>query len=164
MGEMFVGAEEAIAQTAEGRIVVVTDAEDRENEGDLVVGAQFATAEVVNFMARHGRGLICLALDEARCDRLELGLPRRPSVSPHSTLPSRFPSRPGTGSRPASPRMTGPGPSRRPSPLPPRQRTSCAPAMSFRSALGPAAFSNEPGTRRRPSSSLGSPGSSPPPG
>ena len=74
MGEMFVGAEEAIAQTAEGRIVVVTDAEDRENEGDLVVGAQFATAEVVNFMARHGRGLICLALDEARCDQLELGL------------------------------------------------------------------------------------------
>jgi 3,4-dihydroxy 2-butanone 4-phosphate synthase / GTP cyclohydrolase II len=73
MGEMFVGAEEAIAQTAEGRIVVVTDAEDRENEGDLVVGAQFATAEVVNFMARHGRGLICLALDEARCDQLELG-------------------------------------------------------------------------------------------
>ena len=73
MGEMFVGAEEAIAQTAEGRIVVVTDAEDRENEGDLVVGAQFATAEVVNFMARHGRGLICLALDDARCDQLELG-------------------------------------------------------------------------------------------
>ena len=74
MGEMFVGAEEAIARTAEGRMVVVTDAEDRENEGDLVVGAQFATAEVVNFMARHGRGLICLALEEARCDQLELGL------------------------------------------------------------------------------------------
>src|SRR6187401_3434795 len=71
MGETFVGAKEAIAQTAEGRMVVVTDAEDRENEGDLVVGAQFATAEVVNFMARHGRGLICLALDEARCDQLE---------------------------------------------------------------------------------------------
>jgi 3,4-dihydroxy 2-butanone 4-phosphate synthase/GTP cyclohydrolase II len=74
MGEMFVGAEEAIAQIAEGRMVVVTDAEDRENEGDLVVGAQFATAEVVNFMARHGRGLICLALDEVRCEQLELDL------------------------------------------------------------------------------------------
>jgi 3,4-dihydroxy 2-butanone 4-phosphate synthase/GTP cyclohydrolase II len=74
MGKMFVGAEEAIEQIAEGRMVVVTDAEDRENEGDLVVAAQFATAEVVNFMARHGRGLICLALDEVRCEQLELGL------------------------------------------------------------------------------------------
>ena len=71
MGEMFAGAEEAIAQIAEGRMVVVTDAEDRESEGYLVVGAQFASAEVVNFMARHGLGSIWLALDEVRCEQLE---------------------------------------------------------------------------------------------
>ncbi len=72
MPEQFVEAEEAIAQIAAGRMVVVTDAETRENEGDIIVAAEFADAQVVNFMARHARGLICLALPAERCDALAL--------------------------------------------------------------------------------------------
>ncbi len=55
-----------------GRMIILVDAEDRENEGDLVVPAQFATPEAINFMARYGRGLICLSLTEARANHLEL--------------------------------------------------------------------------------------------
>jgi 3,4-dihydroxy 2-butanone 4-phosphate synthase/GTP cyclohydrolase II len=57
-----------------GRMVILVDEEDRENEGDLVIAAQFATAETINFMARFGRGLICLTLTEARCAQLDLPL------------------------------------------------------------------------------------------
>ncbi|OGV72490.1 MAG: 3,4-dihydroxy-2-butanone-4-phosphate synthase [Methylophilales bacterium RIFCSPHIGHO2_02_FULL_57_10] len=63
---------EIIADIRAGRMVVLVDEEDRENEGDLVFAAQFATSEHINFMARHGRGLICLALTEARCRQLNL--------------------------------------------------------------------------------------------
>ncbi len=66
------GPEEIIAEAKAGRMFVLVDAEDRENEGDLVIPAQFATPEAVNFMARFGRGLICLTLDKARAE--ELGL------------------------------------------------------------------------------------------
>lgn len=55
-----------------GRMVILVDEEDRENEGDLVLGAQFATPEHINFMAKYGRGLICLTLSEARCQQLNL--------------------------------------------------------------------------------------------
>jgi 3,4-dihydroxy 2-butanone 4-phosphate synthase/GTP cyclohydrolase II len=55
-----------------GKMVVLVDEEDRENEGDLVLGAQFVTPEHINFMAKHGRGLICLTLTEARCRQLKL--------------------------------------------------------------------------------------------
>src|SRR5436309_9399211 len=68
----FATVEEAIEDIREGKFVVVVDAADRENEGDLTVAAQFATPEAINFMATHGRGLICLCLTEERCD--ELGL------------------------------------------------------------------------------------------
>jgi 3,4-dihydroxy 2-butanone 4-phosphate synthase / GTP cyclohydrolase II len=68
----FATVEEAIDEIRAGRFVVVVDDEDRENEGDLVIAAQFATPEAVNFMATHARGLICLCLTEERCD--ELGL------------------------------------------------------------------------------------------
>src|SRR2546423_4259038 len=64
--------DEAIEEIREGRMVVVVDDEDRENEGDLTIAAQFATPEAINFMATHARGLICLCLTEERCD--ELGL------------------------------------------------------------------------------------------
>ncbi|MCI0636477.1 MAG: bifunctional 3,4-dihydroxy-2-butanone-4-phosphate synthase/GTP cyclohydrolase II [Actinobacteria bacterium] len=64
---------EAIEDVRNGRFVVVVDAADRENEGDLTIAAQFATPEAINFMAMHGRGLICLCLTPERCD--ELGLP-----------------------------------------------------------------------------------------
>ena len=70
----FSPVEEAIEDIRAGRMVVVCDAEDRENEGDLTMAAQFATPEAVNFMATHGRGLICLALTPARCDELHLDL------------------------------------------------------------------------------------------
>lgn len=66
------GTPELIQEAAAGRMVILIDDEDRENEGDLVIPAQFANAEAVNFMARHGRGLICLALTCDRVRRLEL--------------------------------------------------------------------------------------------
>ncbi len=66
--------EEAISGLRQGRFVIVVDDEHRENEGDLVVAAQFATPEAINFMAREGRGLICIALTGERLDRLKLPL------------------------------------------------------------------------------------------
>src|SRR3954465_8485727 len=68
----FATVEEAIEDVREGKFVVVVDAADRENEGDLTIAAQFATPEAINFMATHGRGLICLCLTEERCDELRL--------------------------------------------------------------------------------------------
>ena len=68
----FATIEEAVEDIRNGKMVVVVDDPERENEGDLVCAAQFATAEAVNFMATHARGLICLCLTEERCD--ELGL------------------------------------------------------------------------------------------
>jgi 3,4-dihydroxy 2-butanone 4-phosphate synthase/GTP cyclohydrolase II len=68
----FSSIEDAIAEIREGRMVIIVDDEDRENEGDLVCAAEKATPEIVNFMARHARGLICLPLTEERCDELHL--------------------------------------------------------------------------------------------
>jgi 3,4-dihydroxy 2-butanone 4-phosphate synthase / GTP cyclohydrolase II len=70
----FSTVEEALADVRAGKMVVVCDAEDRENEGDLVLAAQFATPEAINFMAMHARGLICLALTPERCEELGLEL------------------------------------------------------------------------------------------
>ena len=77
----FATVEEAIEDIRQGRFVVVVDAPDRENEGDLVIAAQFATPEAINFMATHGRGLICLCLTSDRCE--ELGL--RPMTGKNET-------------------------------------------------------------------------------
>jgi 3,4-dihydroxy-2-butanone 4-phosphate synthase len=82
---MFDTIDEAIADIREGRTVIVCDGEDRENEGDLVVAAQFATPEAINFMARHGRGLICLALTPERCEQLELRPMTHRNESRHGT-------------------------------------------------------------------------------
>ena len=68
-----VGIEEALSELRAGRMVVLMDDEDRENEGDLCVAAERVTAEHINFMATHGRGLVCLSLTEQRCE--QLGLP-----------------------------------------------------------------------------------------
>ena len=76
----FVSVDEAIQETRDGRMLVVVDDEDRENEGDLTIAAEKITPEVINFMATHGRGLICLALTGARCDYLRL-----PLMSTHNT-------------------------------------------------------------------------------
>ncbi|MDP2829154.1 MAG: bifunctional 3,4-dihydroxy-2-butanone-4-phosphate synthase/GTP cyclohydrolase II [Sulfuricellaceae bacterium] len=66
--------QDIIADFKAGKMVILVDEEDRENEGDLVLAAEFATPEAINFMARHGRGLICLTLTEARCRQLDLPL------------------------------------------------------------------------------------------
>ncbi len=65
-------AEEAIEEIRQGRVVIVVDDEDRENEGDLICAAQFITPEIVNFMARYGRGLICVPMEEERLKELDL--------------------------------------------------------------------------------------------
>src|ERR687887_1632346 len=70
----FSSIEEALEDIRAGKMVVVCDAEDRENEGDLTLAAQFATPENINFMAKEARGLICLALTPGRCDELGLDL------------------------------------------------------------------------------------------
>ena len=77
-------AEEIIEEARQGRMFILADSEDRENEGDLVIPAQFATPEAVNFMARHGRGLICLALERERVDQLSL-----PSMSKQNSNPQQ---------------------------------------------------------------------------
>jgi 3,4-dihydroxy 2-butanone 4-phosphate synthase/GTP cyclohydrolase II len=64
--------EEAAADIRDGKLIIIVDDEDRENEGDLVCAAEKVTPEVINFMAKHGRGLICLPLTEERCDYLQL--------------------------------------------------------------------------------------------
>ena len=68
----FASIEEAAADMRDGRMVIIVDDEDRENEGDLVCGAELVTPEAVNFMATHARGLICMPLTEERCDELHL--------------------------------------------------------------------------------------------
>jgi 3,4-dihydroxy 2-butanone 4-phosphate synthase/GTP cyclohydrolase II len=68
----FASIEEAVADIREGRMIIIVDDEDRENEGDLVCGAEKVTPEIINFMARNARGLICLPLTEERCDELHL--------------------------------------------------------------------------------------------
>ena len=72
--KIFNSIEEAIKAIANGELIVVVDDEDRENEGDLICAAEAATAEKVNFMAKFGRGLICLPLDAETVDRLNLPL------------------------------------------------------------------------------------------
>ncbi len=81
----FATIDEALEDIRQGKMVVVCDDEDRENEGDLTMAAQFATPEAVNFMATHGRGLICLSLSPARCDELGLDLMAAKNESPFET-------------------------------------------------------------------------------
>ena len=81
----FSTIEEAIEDIRSGKMVIVCDAEDRENEGDLTLAAQFATPEAINFMAKEGRGLICLALEPDRCDELGLDLMAAKNESPFQT-------------------------------------------------------------------------------
>ena len=64
--------EDIVADMREGRMVILVDEEDRENEGDLILAADHVSAEGINFMARYGRGLICLTLTRERCQRLQL--------------------------------------------------------------------------------------------
>src|SRR4051794_9134331 len=81
----FAPIEEAIERFRQGRMVIIVDDEDRENEGDLAIAAEKATPEAINFMAKHGRGLICLAMTEERCNQLELPLMVQDNTSPFGT-------------------------------------------------------------------------------
>ena len=82
---MFNTIEEAIEDIKNGKLLIVVDDEDRENEGDFICSAQLVTPEIVNFMAKHGRGLICVALPEERCEELELDLMVGNNTSLHET-------------------------------------------------------------------------------
>ncbi|MCW3015418.1 MAG: 3,4-dihydroxy-2-butanone 4-phosphate synthase, partial [Solirubrobacterales bacterium] len=81
----FSTIDEALDDLRAGRMVVVCDDEDRENEGDLTLAAQFATPDSINFMAKHGRGLICLALPPERCEALGLDLMTQTNESTFET-------------------------------------------------------------------------------
>src|SRR5438093_3535536 len=83
--EVLVGPEEIIEEARNGRMFILVDDEDRENEGDLVIPAQFATPDAINFMARHARGLICLALTRHRVEQLGLSLMRQQNGTRHET-------------------------------------------------------------------------------
>src|SRR5436853_691643 len=81
----FATIEDALEDIASGKMVVVVDDEDRENEGDLVMAAQFVTPDAINFMTRQAGGWICLALTPERCDELGLDLMAAKNESAHQT-------------------------------------------------------------------------------
>src|SRR5262247_2543165 len=81
----FCSVEQAVEEIRNGRMIVLVDDEDRENEGDLAMAAEKITPEAINFMAKHGRGLICLPLTEERCDELHLPLMSPINTSVHGT-------------------------------------------------------------------------------
>ena len=81
----FASIEQAITELQAGRMVILVDDEDRENEGDLVIAAQHATAEAINFMSRFGRGLICLPMSESMVDQLALPMMATRNRSPYGT-------------------------------------------------------------------------------
>jgi 3,4-dihydroxy 2-butanone 4-phosphate synthase / GTP cyclohydrolase II len=81
----FATVEEAIEDIRAGRMVVVVDSPDRENEGDLVMAAECVTPEAINFMAKEARGLICLTLTPERCDELGLQMMTHQNRTPYET-------------------------------------------------------------------------------
>jgi len=85
LSKYLASAEDLIEEARNGRMFILVDDEDRENEGDLVVPAQFATPDAINFMARHARGLICLALTRARVEKLGLPLMSQQNGTRHQT-------------------------------------------------------------------------------
>ena len=82
---MLDSIESAIEDIKKGKLVIVVDDEDRENEGDFITAARTINPEVVNFMSKHGRGLICAPLVEERCDELELDLMVNNNTALHET-------------------------------------------------------------------------------
>jgi 3,4-dihydroxy 2-butanone 4-phosphate synthase/GTP cyclohydrolase II len=85
MSDVIISIEEALARIARGEQIVVVDDEDRENEGDLIFASEKVTPELINFMARYGRGLICVSLTADRCDELDLPPMVEQNTSSHST-------------------------------------------------------------------------------
>ena len=85
LSQYLASAEELIEEARNGRMFILVDDEDRENEGDLIVPAQFATPDAINFMARHARGLICLAMTRQRVEQLGLPLMSQSNGTRHQT-------------------------------------------------------------------------------
>ena len=85
VSEFLSPIDDVLEDARNGRMFILVDAEERENEGDLVIPAQMATPEAINFMAKHGRGLICLALGAERAEQLDLELMARSNQSRHQT-------------------------------------------------------------------------------
>src|SRR5438874_2128051 len=81
----FTDVSTALAEISAGKMIVVVDDEDRENEGDLTIAAEAVTPDVINFMAKYGRGLICLALTEERLDYLRIGMMTSENTSQYGT-------------------------------------------------------------------------------
>ena len=81
---VFASVPETLGELRAGRMIILVDDERRENEGDLVIAAEKVTPEAINFMAHHGRGLICLALTHERIDELHL-----PPMTPQNTADDR---------------------------------------------------------------------------
>src|SRR5271169_6235254 len=77
--------EDAIESIRQGKLVIVVDDEDRENEGDFITAARNITPEIVNFMTKHGRGLLCTPLDEDRCRQLDLEMMVSHNTAVHQT-------------------------------------------------------------------------------
>jgi 3,4-dihydroxy 2-butanone 4-phosphate synthase/GTP cyclohydrolase II len=139
---VLVPIEEIIDEARNGRMFILVDDEDRENEGDLVIPAQMATPSAINFMATHGRGLICLSLTSERCDFLGLEAMSPKNGTRHETaFTVSIEAREGV--------TTG---------ISAGDRAS-RPAMSSRCGHATAACWFAPGTPRRPSTSRGSPDS-----
>ena len=85
LDEVFASPEEAVNLIKEGKMIIVVDDEDRENEGDLLMAASKVTPEAINFMTKYGRGLVCVPLTEERARQLELKPMVLHSTDPHST-------------------------------------------------------------------------------
>ena len=98
--------EELLEEARRGRMFILVDDEDRENEGDLVIPAQFATPDAINFMARYARGLICLSMTRARVDQLGLPLMAQSNGTRHQTA---FTVSPGPGGPHHQGDLTPPG-------------------------------------------------------
>ncbi|HXB12453.1 MAG TPA: 3,4-dihydroxy-2-butanone-4-phosphate synthase, partial [Bacteroidia bacterium] len=79
------GIEDAINDIKKGKLVIVVDDEDRENEGDFITAARNITPEIVNFMVRHGRGVLCAPIEEDRCQELGLNMMVNENTSLHQT-------------------------------------------------------------------------------
>ena len=153
----FSPVEEALDDVRQGKFVVVVDDPDRENEGDLVIAAQFATPEAINFMATHARGLICLSLTEERADELGLRPMTERNEAPLGTaFTVSIEAREGvtTGHLRRRPLAHDPGRDQR---AEPPRATSSSRATSSRCGPSPAASSSGSARPRPPSTSPASP-------
>ena len=83
--DFIASPEEIIEDARNGRMFILVDAEDRENEGDVIIPAQMATPDAINFMAKHARGLVCLAMTEERAETLKLPMMSRDNGTVHQT-------------------------------------------------------------------------------